>query len=118
MQWSSWSNCSATCGRGARQRFTLCAENTGSGLTSCKEMGLDSQDFEHIEDCNTWDQVKCPSPCIGYKCMDFAACVDTSDNLDPSTACECQLGRIKNEIGDEVMLGALVFKCRMYSFIP
>ena len=102
MQWSTWSNCSATCGRGARSRFTLCAENTGAPLISCKELGLDSQDFEHIEECNTWDKSKCASPCIGYKCMDFAACVDTSDDIDPNTACECQLGRIKNEIGDEV----------------
>ena len=42
------------------------------------------------------------SPCVGYKCMDFAACVDKSTENDPWTTCECQLGRIMNEAEDEV----------------
>ena len=60
MQWSEWSECSAICGRGSRQRYTKCADSEGGELKSCKEMGLFSQDFEHIEDCNTWNKTTCP----------------------------------------------------------
>ena len=54
------SNCSAVCGRGMRRRFTMCASNKGAPLVSCKTLGLQSQDFEHIQECNTWDKAKCP----------------------------------------------------------
>ena len=60
MQWSEWSECSAECGRGSRRRFTKCAEDSGGSLKSCKEMGLTSQAFEHIEECNTWNKTACP----------------------------------------------------------
>ena len=60
MQWSEWSNCSAICGRGSRQRMTMCALSSGGNLKTCRELGLDNQDFEHIEDCNTWDKANCP----------------------------------------------------------
>jgi len=96
MQWSQWSDCSAVCGRGNRRRYTLCAEIQGSNLTDCKELGLVDQAFEHIEECNTWDKETCTSPCIGYNCMEFANCVDVSDEVDPRTECVCQLGRIMN----------------------
>ena len=41
-------------------RFTMCAEEAGGNLTSCKEMGLIAQAFEHVEECNTWDKKTCP----------------------------------------------------------
>ena len=41
-------------------RYTMCAEEAGGNLTSCKEMGLIAQAFEHVEECNTWDKKNCP----------------------------------------------------------
>ncbi len=41
-------------------RFTMCAEEAGGNLTDCKELGLDNQAFEHVEECNTWDRDRCP----------------------------------------------------------
>ena len=38
----------------------MCAEEAGGNLTSCKEMGLIAQAFEHVEECNTWDKKTCP----------------------------------------------------------
>ena len=39
------------------------------------------------------------SPCEGYKCMEFANCVDISTEEDPQVECICQLGRIKDASG-------------------
>ncbi|TRY76932.1 hypothetical protein TCAL_10625 [Tigriopus californicus] len=102
MQWSPWSGCSAKCGRGNRRRYTLCAAEAEGNLTDCKALGLKNQAFEHIEECNTWvnDRAVCPSPCEGYNCMEFANCVDISDNDDPKVDCVCQLGRIMNDKDD------------------
>jgi len=97
MKWSDWAGCSAECGRGNRRRYTLCAEEEGGDLQDCKDLGLESQSFEHIEECNTWDKMNCSNPCIGYKCMEFANCVDISDEYDPKTQCVCQLGRIMSD---------------------
>ncbi len=44
------------------------------------------------------------SPCEGYNCMEFANCVDVSDDEDPRTECMCQLGRDMNEAGDECII--------------
>ena len=59
MQWSLWSNCSAVCGMGSRTRITLCAEERGGDVKPCKELGLNEQAFEHIQECNTWDLTGC-----------------------------------------------------------
>ena len=36
---------------------TLTDENQ---LKTCRELGLKQQDFEHLENCNTWDKDRCP----------------------------------------------------------
>ncbi len=36
--------------------------------------------------------------------MEFANCVDVSDDEDPRTECVCQLGRIMNDAGDECII--------------
>ena len=59
MQWSPWSECSAVCGRGMRRRQTMCALKKDGELKTCKELDLKSQDFEHIDNCNTWDKKTC-----------------------------------------------------------
>ena len=64
MEWSSWGNCSAICGRGNRRRYTLCATEEDGPQSDCKDLGLDSQAFEHIEPCNTWN--KDPNVCPRY----------------------------------------------------
>lgn len=104
MQWSPWSACSAECGRGNKRRYTMCAEFQGGNLTDCKLLGLNDQAFEHIKECNTWDKSNCTSPCQGYACMEFANCVDVSDEQDPKVECVCQLGRIMNDAGDECIV--------------
>jgi len=104
MQWSTWSNCSATCGRGSRERYTLCAGESGGSLRNCKDMGLFEQAFEHIKECNTWNKTTCPSPCMGYNCMEFASCIEDSTDQDPRTYCECQLGRIMTEAKDQCIV--------------
>ena len=71
--------CSANCGRGMRLRHTRCAREKGGELFECEG----EQYFTHTENCNSWDQQTCPSPCEGYECMDFGACVDVSTAEDP-----------------------------------
>ena len=39
---------------------------------------------------------------MNYNCMEFAACVDLSTNEDPITECQCQMGRMMNDVEDEV----------------
>ena len=60
MKWSEWSSCSAYCGRGSRRRKTMCSLSSGGKSKLCKEFGLVEQDFEHIQDCNTWNRETCP----------------------------------------------------------
>ena len=60
MKWSEWSDCSAYCGRGSRRRKTMCSLRSGGESKLCKELGLTEQDFEHIQDCNTWNRKTCP----------------------------------------------------------
>ncbi len=100
MTWSDWSACSANCGRGNKRRYTLCAETAGGNLTDCNDLGLTDQAFEHIKECNTWNKNNCSSPCSGYTCMEFANCVDVSDDEDPKVECVCQLGREMNAARD------------------
>ena len=59
MQWSEWSECSASCGRGNRLRYTMCAEEAGGNLTDCGNLGLVEQAFDHVVECNTWDRKTC-----------------------------------------------------------
>ena len=47
-------------GRGSRERYTLCADESGGSLRNCKDMGLFEQAFEHIKECNTWNKTTCP----------------------------------------------------------
>ena len=47
-------------GRGSRERYTLCAGESGGSLRNCKDMGLFEQAFEHIKECNTWNKTTCP----------------------------------------------------------
>lgn len=89
MQWSSWSNCSANCGRGLRLRYTKCAIERGGRLYDCSG----DQYFTHTDNCNSWNRSACVSPCEGYDCMEFAACRDVSTDEDPLAICECQLGK-------------------------
>ena len=44
------------------------------------------------------------SPCDGYTCMEFANCVDISDDTEPKTECVCQLGRIMDEKGENCIV--------------
>jgi len=104
MQWSAWSNCSEVCGRGTRTRTTMCALQKDGEVQPCKELGLKEQDFEHKAACNTWSRENCPSPCIGYNCMEFAACVDVSTDQDPQQECACQLGRMMSPDGSECVI--------------
>jgi len=99
MQWSTWSDCSANCGRGMRMRHTRCAKEKGGDLFECEG----EQYFTHTENCNSWvkDPKICPSPCEGYECMDFGACVDVSTEEDPIAVCECQMGKIFDDSGLE-----------------
>ena len=62
-----------------RLRHTRCAREKGGELFECEG----EQYFTHTENCNSWDQQTCPSPCEGYECMDFGACVDVSTAEDP-----------------------------------
>eukprot|EP00090_Calanus_glacialis_P040812 TRINITY_DN7141_c0_g1_i1.p1 TRINITY_DN7141_c0_g1~~TRINITY_DN7141_c0_g1_i1.p1 ORF type:complete len:514 (-),score=67.49 TRINITY_DN7141_c0_g1_i1:139-1680(-) len=99
MQWSTWSPCSANCGRGMRMRHTRCAKERGGELFECEG----EQYFTHTENCNSWvkDPALCASPCEGYECMDFGACVDVSTEEDPVAVCECQMGKIFDDSGLE-----------------
>ena len=47
-------------GRGSRERYTLCAGESGGSLRNCKDMALFEQAFEHIKECNTWNKTTCP----------------------------------------------------------
>lgn len=78
-------------------RYTRCATERGGELFECEG----DKYFTHTENCNSWVKATCPSPCEGYECMDFGACVDVSDELDPRAQCECQMGRIFEETGTE-----------------
>ena len=60
MKWSEWSECSAYCGRGSRRRKTMCSLSRGGESKLCKDLNLKDQDFEHIQDCNTWNRETCP----------------------------------------------------------
>ena len=60
MKWSEWSECSAYCGRGSRRRKTMCSLSRGGESKLCKDLNLKDQDFEHIQDCNTWNRESCP----------------------------------------------------------
>ena len=64
IKWSTWSDCSSFCGRGMKKRVTMCALSPtlsdANQLKRCRDLGLRKQDFEHIEDCNTWNKNKCP----------------------------------------------------------
>ena len=35
-----------------------------------------------------------------YECMEFAACIDESDDFDPIRRCECQMGKIFDDSGE------------------
>ena len=63
-KWSEWAECSTFCGRGMKRRRTLCALSPTlsdeNQLKTCKELGLKKQDFEHLENCNTWNKKTCP----------------------------------------------------------
>ena len=65
-------------------------------MKPCSEKFPD-HDFEKIEHCNTWDKAACPSPCDGFECMEFGACIDESTDEDPIAVCKCQMGRVINE---------------------
>jgi len=76
-------------------RHTRCAKVAGGELFECEG----EQYFTHTEKCNTWikDLDQCPSPCLGYECMEFGACVDKSTAEDPIAVCECQMGKVFDE---------------------
>ena len=38
----------------------MCSLSSGGKSKLCKEFGLVEQDFEHIQDCNTWNRETCP----------------------------------------------------------
>jgi len=78
-----------------RMRHTRCAKVAGGELFECEG----EQYFTHTEKCNTWikDLEQCPSPCLGYECMEFGACVDKSTTEDPIAECECQMGKVFDE---------------------
>ncbi|XP_023330599.1 adhesion G-protein coupled receptor D1 isoform X2 [Eurytemora carolleeae] len=97
MQWSTWSECSANCGRGMVIRFTQCAKVRNGPLSKCEG----DQYFTHTKNCNSWNKKTCPSPCEGYECMDFGACKDVSTDEDPAAVCECQMGKIFSDTGLE-----------------
>ena len=107
MRWSDWSECSAHCGHGNRRRYTLCAQEAGGNVTNCKDLGLTSQAFEHIEECNTWrnDRNFCPryydlgdgagvrefgaGPGVGDSCPKVAERTAFAACLDGLAYCEC-----------------------------
>jgi len=76
-------------------RHTKCAKERKGELFECEG----DQYFTHTENCNSWRIETCPSPCEGYECMDFGACVDVSNEEDPMAICECQMGRIFDKDG-------------------
>ena len=52
--------CSAYCGRRSRRQKTMFSLSRGGENKLCKDLNLKDQDFEHIQDGNTWNSETCP----------------------------------------------------------
>lgn len=59
ISWSEWAECTGVCARGTRRAVSECSKDPGGPKELCSRHFPD-HDFEHIENCNTWNKTTCP----------------------------------------------------------
>ncbi|XP_044534907.1 SCO-spondin-like [Gracilinanus agilis] len=85
--WSAWSDCSASCGRGTRERHQSCLQDSLQGF-SCQV-----QDMKQTEECNSESCSQCPPGQRATPCA--TSCPSRCSDLQPGTLCvqlPCQPG--------------------------